>query len=33
VVAAAWLDRAVLALSAAALEGYALLAFLNAYVP
>ena len=32
-VAAEWLDRAVLVLSAAAFEGYALLAFLNAYVP
>jgi hypothetical protein len=32
-VAAQWLDRAVLVLSAAAFEGYALLAFLNAYVP
>jgi hypothetical protein len=29
----AWLERAWLALSAAALEGYALLALLNAYVP
>ncbi len=28
-----WVDKATLALSAAALEGYALLAFLNAYVP